>query len=604
MRGVAVLFAAVLAAVSWCDPRDLTVEARPLFESKANPRSIIPYKVTVSNQGGDAAGSLIVRGNDFEMRYGLDLPQGAQKQLIVYPSESMYSGTPLQFILQTNQGTTRFEQKPTYEPQNWLALAVSDSSGVAAFMAKSDNYQNATMDAYARAGALPDRSTGYVGCAVVFLGDGAERMSDTEVAALQDYIVLGGSVVVFGGPAAPVLEDPRWRPFLPVLPGRPKTLSANGSKMKSLVPDGRFTISPGQVTPGSTVMERYAGENFVVKKTVGLGRVIFVAANLLEEPGRTWEGLDKFFLELGLGQGGAETSSYFGDVEYGGQTTYPAAYALSPGAPGSSLANDPFQAKMPPTGTILLILGIYFVLVVPVNLLVLRKMGKGELAWVTSPIISLVFAGIFFRFASGLYSAELSCATRGMWIADSASPRGQFVGTSQLFFPRGGAYNLGLDGVQFIGSTESGYNSGAGKLFGNLKAIDDGQVRVPRMTVNNLSFHEFNLQQVMEGGSMVKLSADGQSVTNVSKHTVDQARLVLAGKVFDLGKLAPGASKKRGKEVPTGFEDQIAAKRTTQSRFAVVGTITDVRPGPQIGNLVPSYHRISLIAFGLKEGSR
>jgi len=604
MRGVAVVIAAVLAAVAWCDPRDLTVEARPLFESKANPRSIVPYKVTVANQGGDAAGALIVRGNEFEMRYNLDLPQGAQKQLIVYPSESMYSGTPLQFILQTNQGVTRFEQKPTYEPQNWLALAISDSSGVAAFLAKSDNYQNAIADAYARAGALPDRSTGYVGCAVVLLGDGSERMTDTEVKALQDYIVLGGSVVVFGGPSTPVLEDPRWRSFLPITPGRPKTIAANGSKVKSLVPEGRFTITPGSPTPGATVMERYAGENFVVKKTVGLGRVLFIAANILEEPGRTWEGLDKFFLDLGLSQGGAETSSYFGEAEYGSSATYPAAYAVAPGAPGNSLANDPFQAKMPPTGTILLILGLYFILVVPVNLLVLRKMGKGELAWVTSPIISLVFAGIFFRFASGLYSAELSCATRGMWIADEASPRGQFVGTSQLFFPRGGAYDLGLDGVQFIGSTESGYNSGAGKLFGNLKAIDDGQVRVPGMTVNNLSFHEFNLQQTMEGGSFVKLSPDGKTVTNTSKHTLDQARLVLAGKTFDLGKLAPGASVKRGKEVPTGFEDQIAAKRTTQTRFAVVGSVTDVRPGPQLGNIVPSYHRISLIAFGLKEGSR
>lgn len=607
IRLLAVLIGTVLSVAAWSDARDLELDVQPLFESKSNPRFVIPYLVRASNRGPDARGSLVIQGSSFAMRYPLDLPSGSQKQLIVYPAEQPYSGNPQQFILQTNQGVLRFEQKPNYQAQTWLALAISDVSGVASFTTNTENYQSQITEAYAKPGRLPERAAGFIGCAVVLLGEGAERMSDTEVRALQDYVLLGGSVVMFGGPSTPILEDARWRSYLPIRPGKPKTISARGRGVLSLVPEGQFTITPGTPTPGSVVMHRYADEAFVVKKTIGLGRVVFIAANLFEEPGRTWEGTDDFFVELGLGSGGSELSSYFGESDYygGAVTTYPASYSTAPGSPVGTLSDDPFQAKMPPTGTILMILAIYFVLVVPVNLLVLRKMGKGELAWVTSPVISLVFAAIFFQFAAGLYSAELSNATRGMWIVDEAASSGQFVGRSQLFFPRGGAYDLGLDRVEHVSSANQDYgNLGGGKLFGDLRATDDGQIRVRQMVVNNLSFHEFNLQQRMDGGSMVSLSSDGQTVRNLSKYTLENARLVVGGKVFKLGSLGPGSSVKRGGAAQPGFEDQIAMKRTTADRYAVLGEISGLRPGPQLGKIVPSYHRLTLMAYGVKGGGR
>lgn len=601
------LLVTLVATFAQANPRDLDFDIKPLFEGKSEPRFISPYLVTAANRGPDARGAVIIRAQSFSMRYPIELPRGTQKQFVVYPVREEYSMTPMQFLLDTDQGSLRYERQMTYSESGWLALGVSDVSGVISSFAQSDNYAISMTDAYARPGRMPDRAAGYAGCAVVVLGEGAERMSDAECRALQGYVLLGGSVILMGGPSATLLQDERWQNWLPIQPAKPVTIDATGIEVVGLKPAGKFTITPGQPTPGSAVMHRYGSQPFVVKKSVGMGRVIYIAANLLEEPGRTWDGLAKFYTSFGFVQGANDSASFLGLADrydsYGGYSTYPASYSTSPTAPTGSLDNDPFQAKMPPTGTILLILGIYFVLVVPVNLLVLRKMGKGELAWVTSPIISLAFAAIFFRFAAGLYSAELSNATDGTWVVDEASVDGYFVGQSQIFFPRGGQYDLGLEGVEYIGDRSSRYGEG-GKLFNDLRAVDEGQIKVRQMAVNNLSFHEFGFQQRVEGGKWFVVGADGKSVTNRSKFTVVNVLLSLDGKSINIGELKPGETRQIGALQAGDPLIRSNLQRTSAARFMVTGQVQGFRPGPQIGNVVPAYHRINLFAFGIKEGAK
>lgn len=598
------LLMSVLAGRAAADSRDLDFDLQPLFESKSNPVRVTPYLVTVGNRGPDARGNVVVQGQGFAMRYPIELPRGTQKRLIIYPSEPPYRMGPTNYVLETDQGSLRLEHGTNYEQSSWYALAITDTSGVANFLKHDENYQASITDAYGTPGRLPDRAIGYIGCRVVILGEGAERMSDIEVRALQDYVLMGGNVVLMGGASSPTLRDSRWADWLPVRPERPKTLAARGPGPHGLVPKGSFTLMPGSPTPGSRIVNRYAGEVFVADKRVGFGRVVYLAVNVFEEPVRYWGGLGSMFRGLGVTTGTSEMAdrlSFGREVDTG--WTRPASYAATPaGAP--SLAGDPFQAKMPPTGTILAILAVYFVLVVPVNLLALRKMGRGELAWVTSPIISVVFAAIFFRFAAGLYAAELSTATRGTWVVDEASDRGQFLGSTQMFFPRGGAYDLGLQDVEHIVALLSDEYDMNDRLFNDLRAIDDGTIRAPGMQVKNLSFQEFGFQQRMPGGRLFSVSADGRSVTNRSNALIKNARLIVGDLAYDLGDLEPGATARRSDKGQPAVEWKGKLDKTSNgTRYCVTGDApTSVRPGPQIGQIVPHYHRIQLVAFGTYGG--
>ena len=142
-----------------------------------------------------------------------------------------------------------------------------------------------------------------------------------------------------------------------------------------------------------------------------------------------------------------------------------------------SVTADPFNTKLPPTTKVLWILCTYFVVIIPINFLLLKKLKRGEWAWFTAPVISLSFAGAFFAAASDLYSAKLSTATQGLLVATAHTPETLFFGKSQLFFPRGGEYDLKLQNLDSLGAGQGdpydysgGYRSR--QEYGGLNAID------------------------------------------------------------------------------------------------------------------------------------
>lgn len=589
------LLVTLVAAMAHADRDDLSFDVQPLFEGTTRPQTVQPLLVTVANQGANARGAVTIRKDGFVMRYPVELPQGATKQFIAYTTGSEYSVTPTQYLLDTNQGSLRIQRQPSYDPSGLLAVAVSDVAGVASAFRVENGYRNSVIDAYGKPGRLPDRAAGYAGCAVVLLGEGSERMSDIEVAALQDYVLLGGSVVMFGGASTPLFADPRWRDWVPIEPGRPKTIAAKGTGPLGLKPSGSFTITPGTLRPGAVAMHRYANENFVVKRTVGKGRVIFIAVNMLESPARSWEGTDAFVTGLnftGEGQLMSSMGRQYEDPYMRGSPSF---------VPTSNLSSDPFQAKLPDTGVIIGILVVYFLLVVPINLIALRKMGRGELAWITSPIISLVFAGIFFQFAAGLYAAEMSAAVNGTWVVDEVAPRGQFVGKAQLFFPRGGSYDLGLEGVGHVAES-GGYDYRRdGRLYNDLRAIDDGQIRVPALAARNLSFHEFSFQQTMPGGKLFTLSTRNRTLTYAGDIALRDVRLLTQEGAIKIGDLTSGATVQLKATAPSPPDDAII-KRLAKGQYAVVGSVASYRPGPQIGQTVEAYQWTRLEAYGTLEG--
>lgn len=589
------LIVTLVATIAHADPDDLDFQVQPLFEGPTLPQTVQPLLVTLGNQGPGARGVVTIRKDGFVMRYPVDLPQGTTKQFIAYTASSEYSMTPTQYLLETDQGSLRIQRQPSYDPTGMLALTVSDVAGVASAFRVENGYRNSVTDAYGKPGRLPDRVAGYSGCASILLGEGAERMSDAEVGAIQDYVLLGGSVVMFGGASTPLFADPRWRDWVPIEPGRPKTIVAKGPGPLGLVPSGSFTLTPGSLRPGAITMHRYANENLVVKRTVGKGRVIFIAVNMLESPARSWEGTDSFVAGLNVTGEGQLLSSM--GQHWDDPYTYPSAAPYST----SSLSADPFQAKLPDTGVIIGILVIYFILVVPINLLALRRMGRGELAWITSPIISLVFAGVFFRFAAGLYAAEMSAAVNGTWVVDELAPRGQFVGKAQLFFPRGGTYDLQFEGVGHI--AESGgydYRRG-GRLYNDLRAVDDGQIRVPSLAARNLSFHEFSFQQVMPGGKMFSISTKARTLTYSGDIALREVRVVTSDGAIKVGDLTSGATIQLKQLAPSPADDAVM-KRLAPGQFAVIGHATNFRPGPKIGQTVDAYELTKLEAYGTLEG--
>ena len=236
-------------------------------------------------------------------------------------------------------------------------------------------------------------------------------------------------------------------------------------------------------------------------------------------------------------------------LDSGGYDSY-----IYPGYPGYYDQTDSvFQVEMPGTGKVFLILAAYFVCVVPLNFLILRKLNRGEYAWITSPIIGLAFAGVFFLIASDLYGAGLSRSTTGLVVAHQGSSVAYGFGNQELFFPSGGRYDLKFSGVEAISDVPN-YNYYMGSLSdtgfaGDL--YDVGEITATRAAVSNLAFREIHFRQALDWPYRIpltlELTSDGPnvhavgSILNDTPYTMLDVQLHLGFRQVYLGTIESGA---------------------------------------------------------------
>jgi hypothetical protein len=472
----------------------------------------------------------------------------------------------------------------------------------------------------------------------VVLGSGAERLPDSAVRALHLYESMGGMIVFIGGASSPTLADPRWADIAPVVPGEPKTVEHSPGFSDA---EGPFTILTCKPPPDAAVRKE-GSEVILARRWIGLGRTLFIAFNPFEDPFLRWQRRRKFFenalrpsefdraksfLAQFTAPSGAEYGPSYTSYGYGGTVSVGGTAMPYRYAPDSESA-DPFSTELPPVEKVLWILVCYFIVIIPVNFLLLKKLKKGELAWVTAPLISVGFAGAFFAAASGLYTAKLSRATQGLLIAMPAGGEALFVGSSQMFFPQGGAYDLRIANMEVVGPSapaEYGYYYGGAESsqFEGLNAVDDGAIHIRNIDVTNLAFRELSFHQVVSPRRWLDVSVKQSRpenrliVRNISDKLLPDVQALVGGLTYPVGSLSPGERK----EVPLspshathpqpGYQTEQRYGGMDLSMFSefskqIVLKVTglDLPVGPQVGDVVAARQRITVACFtGIRYGA-
>lgn len=611
----------VLATAARAADSDFTMLVEPVFEGLEFSIKGVPLRISVGNKGQDARGSVVVNARGARMTYPIQLPQGSSKSFIAYVTGGGYESPTI--TLDTDRGRVSQQFKPNMGGMTTNVALITDAPGLMSFLRKSDSNSGQTIiDVYGTPGLLPERAVGFDSISAVLLGEGAERISKVEVDALKDYVMRGGVLLFIGGAAAPTLTDPRWGELIPVK--NPSTTVIPGKsfgKIFKTPPTDNVSVSVVQPKAGAKVESSSGGTPLIVSRTFGAGATVFWAFNPFERPISSWEGRAAVIRSVAArdrsslvrqmaGLSTQDEYGYSGGYGYGSPTMVP------PMPMGADMSSDPFSTKLPPASTVVWVMVGYFIVVVPLNLLILRKLGKGEWAWGTTPVISLVFAGIYFSFAGGLYSAELSTATSGALIVDSREPEAIFLGKSQLFFPRGGSYDLKLQGIENMEVPGMNYyrNPGTSDTASAMNPIDVGEIVVPRMRVSNLSFHQFEYEQHLQlpkwVTSHIALKKEnntiGGYITNTSDETWYGARLYAGNLIVELGEVLPGKQVALGKlparvstsdDRPNYNSSSItSASRLSRTSAVLTTHIRGIRLGPMLGREVPNYKSINLIA--------
>jgi hypothetical protein len=488
-------------------------------------------------------------------------------------------------------------------------------------------------DCYARPEDAPDRAAGYEGLKALVLSEGAERMTSAQWAAIRQWVIGGGSLVLLGGANAPYSFVPDAQSLLPLHRLTAITVPRLRLPIQRFgrLPVGRTALLTGALKPGTSALVKQDGHIVLAAMPLGAGMVLYAAFNPLEEPFRGWEGLGRLW--AGLVQWASPTVevTMLRGMEVESQPAY--YYPRYPGGPMGPVgiasfgnARDPFKIRLPSLGTVTGFFLAYFVLVVPVTYFVLKGLRRLEWAWVTGPLLSVAFAYGFYLFTSDLYQAGLSRRTTGSVLAVAGEREARFIGYSELFFPRAGSYHLQIPGAETMELSDMGdyyaYHHTPTQVQA-LETMDSGTVEAPHFLVDNLAFRRiYHTQPVMLEGAItatLRRGPNGRITGTVHNGTGQElvgAWVVLPKqkRMIRLGSLQPGESKSLEEERPFsqntvnvgGWNMRWFRQQAQQDSCAfLLSTISGQAFGPPLGRYVGSGSAVRLlVSLPIAEGSR
>lgn len=370
----------------------------------------------------------------------------------------------VEFVAEDGRSTVSAETNVEAIPASGeLIVTLSDELGIANLKRTSQLApEEATVVAnVVRADDLPDHWLGYDGVDLVALttaeGSLCDHMTGRQVAAMKDWVLLGGRLVLSVGSRGEELLGPNGR-LACLLPGRyggvtslrettgleafaeagrvDLMLDGQRQRLKATIVekiDGRVEVFEGTRREGLPIVFRAAH---------GLGQVMFVAVDLGEPPLSTWEGRPRLVEQL-LTRPSVDTRQ----IELADRGTGRAAHVGYRDLVGQlRAALDQFPGvHMLPFSVIAALIVLYIALIGPVDYLLLRRFTRRmEWTWFTFSLIAVVMCLAAWWLAS--LTRGRTSRTNQLTLVDVDMEQGVLRGTAwiHLYTPKASTFHLEL----------------------------------------------------------------------------------------------------------------------------------------------------------------
>lgn len=494
-----------------------------------------PVSLIAANDGGDLRGTIEWRfpgDSSPAFEYAIDLPRGARKQV--------------QLPVVTNNSSRLAELRLVVDGQPLISqnvrLAPIDSSELAVGVLSSDQALLNSLSAAQLVGGyatvlsrlsadlLPGEATLLGGLDVIIIHDVATAtLSPAQRAAIERWVRLGGTLLVSGGPdaerTAEGLDSLLPAQIGPDLRGdvspQPLERLAGRSGLTSLVP----TLSANQVTlrPGAQALDR---DNLIIAGDAGAGRVIFAAFDLAAL--RAWSGEPNLW---------TQTLSIQDRMQMGYSFRWRS----------ENLVRDSLQLaalSLPSPAILLLLMIVYIAVIGPLNFLLLRRMRRIDLAWVTTPALVAVFLIAAYGSSFILRGTRPQVSQLAIVQSFEGLPGGQGTAFVSVFSPQRRSYTLGFapDALVSPGTFESFEFSTVPVTLG------DSAIEVPDLLIDVSSLRTLLVEQpvldvpTVQSQLTVEAARVSGSLRNAGSDTLQNAMLVIGDAAQPIGDIAPGDS--------------------------------------------------------------
>ncbi len=571
-----VLIFAGLLAVPAQAAAGVTMQVEPFFSGHFKFGEWLPLRVSLTNEG--PARQVQVRaestaaGTQMAFTAPVELPTGARKRITLYVQPPSFARALRvrvidgENVLDTQTVDVTIERNVNYvvgvvapRTQSFSvlnSLTLNPSSNDQFFKGPASYARAARMIPISLAD-IPDRPEGLRTLdAVIISGADTSELSPAQKTSLAMWVQQGGRLILGGGAAAertlsgmPAELIADWRATgdaqdVSTLPGLAQFA---GEDVRI---QGPFAVTYPPAAPRALATQD--AKALLVEKRVGQGYVNFSALDLASSPFDAWAGAAQFWNKL-LTPGSAYPMGAPPDVSPRSTRANGMSYALQ---------NMP-ALELPSIGWLGGLLGVYLLLVGPVNYLVLKRWRKLAWGWVTIPLLTLLFSVGAFAFAYQLRGGDvilnkISVITLGQ---AEAMPMQTYVG---VFSPERNTYSLRFKGLALIAPLSIEMNPfGAPATASAATEIIEGEpTEVRGIQVNQFAMQGFAAESpVPENWSIESdLTIDGDRIrgtlaNHTSQELIDPV-IVLGNRLTRLENLAAGQSRSVDENSTQGSGEQ------------------------------------------------
>ena len=386
---------------------------------------------------------------------------------------------------------------------------------------------------------------------VIALGDVSVQTLPPEILeALEGWVAVGGTLILWGGSNAGGILEGLPERLMPVVVGDTTELEGILA-LESLGDEPILTTLPIAVNSTQIVSGRVLAKEgdlpLAVLSAYGKGRVLFLAFDPTAQPLVSWPGLPQMWREL-LFQSLPHDVLFPDQVGRRSQgmpnATSQRLYQLH-----NAMSNLP-ALEFPSFKVLLGLIAGYILLVGPINFLVLRRLRRPGLTWLTIPVLVILFSGGAYLLAVQAKGSDLQVSSVSLVQEAPDTDWSRVQGMVGVLAPSQADYRVEVHGSSLVAAWDTGtgrYAPGAGSYGGMIKVRNRQEeselelLSMGRWTMR--SFVTDRIQRVEETLSN-DLYVEGNllkgTVTNKSVTPLKQVWLVSTGAVRDLGALGPG----------------------------------------------------------------
>lgn len=514
-------------------PPPVSLEAFVGYNDSYRVSEWFPITVIASNDGPDIQGiiewSYPGRDDGGVFQQAIDLPRGARKRLTFYALSNDFARVgDLRLLVENSVIIEEQIRTEPVEVERFLVGVLSSDETLLNSLSAMDITNTSASVVHLESDLLPENAMALTGIDAIFVHDiDTASLSDQQRAALKLWTRLGGQLVVSGGSSAeqsvPGLAD--------VLPVTVQGLQSDASLLPLARLAGSNEIAGGTTTtisqvalqPGAAAIDNAA---LITAHAVGEGRVIFAAFDLSAL--RAWSGEPLLWKRV------LQTEPIFTP-------------ATASRWQSDNLLNNVLQLpalSLPSFGVLLLFVIGYIIIIGPLNFIILRRLRRVDLAWLTIPalvaffVISTYSVSFLIR---GVNPQLLQVAVVQGFEGSNEAQATSFLG---IFSPRRSTYTLTFPSDTLVSTARFDTLN-----FSNTPLRwSDSETRLLDTLIDVSSIRTFIVERTIPTRVQVRSALErtnGQvvgTVENQSSLPLRDALLISGSGMQRLGTIAPGST--------------------------------------------------------------